>query len=65
MSRFQAGDSSVLIELLEYMYTILWRQILDQGKDIRVVFSDICKAFDWLLHKGLPCKLRNYELCDI
>lgn len=32
---------------------------LDSGKEIRVVFCDISKTFDRVLHRGLPYKLAN------
>ena len=32
---------------------------LDEGKEIRVVFCDISKAFDRVWHKGLLNKLEN------
>ena len=31
---------------------------LDAGKEIRVVFCDISKAFDRVWHRGLLCKLK-------
>ena len=35
---------------------------LDSGKEIRVVFCDISKAFDRVWHKGLLFKLQNYGI---
>lgn len=32
---------------------------LDDGKEIRVVFCDISKAFDRVWHKGLIAKLKS------
>ena len=38
-------------------------QALDAGKEIRVVFFDISKAFDRVWHKGLLYKIeKNLEL---
>ena len=31
---------------------------LDSGKEVKVVFCDISKAFDRVWHKGLLCKLK-------
>ena len=33
-------------------------QALDSGKEVRVVFCDISKAFDRVAHEGLLCKLK-------
>jgi hypothetical protein len=35
---------------------------LDSGKEIRVVFCDISKAFDRVWHKGSLVKLKQYEI---
>jgi hypothetical protein len=35
---------------------------LDSGKEIRVVFCDISKAFDRVWHKGLLFKLKQYGI---
>ena len=35
---------------------------LDSGKEIRVVFCDISKAFDRVWHKGSLFKLKQYEI---
>ena len=35
---------------------------LDCGKEIRVVFCDISKAFDRVWHKGLLFKLKQYGI---
>jgi hypothetical protein len=39
-----------------------WGRALDSGKDIRVVFCDISKAFDRVWHKGLLFKLKQYGI---
>ena len=35
---------------------------LDEGKEVRVVFCDINKAFDRVWHRDLPAKLYHYEI---
>ena len=35
-------------------------QALDKGKEVRVVFCDISKAFDRVKHRGLLAKLHHY-----
>jgi hypothetical protein len=35
------------------------RQLEDEGKEVRVVFCDISKAFDRVWHKGLLRKLES------
>ena len=34
-------------------------EVVDNGKEVRTVFCDICKAFDRFWHKGLLHKLRG------
>ena len=53
-SGFKPGDSS--INQLTYLYNSFCKAI-DAGKEIRVVFFDISKAFDRVWHKGLLAKL--------
>ena len=53
-SGFKPGDSS--INQLTYLYNSFCKAI-DAGKEIRVVFFDISKAFDRVWHKGLLVKL--------
>ena len=48
-SRFQPNDSTVN-QLLEIYNTIISN--LDKGKDARIIFCDISKAFDKVWHKG-------------
>ena len=48
------GDST--INQLTFLYDAFC-QALDEGKEVRVVFCDISKAFDRVWHKGLLCKL--------
>ena len=31
---------------------------LDEGKEVRAIFCDISKAFEWVWHKGLIFKLK-------
>jgi hypothetical protein len=38
---------------------------LDEGKEIRVVFCDISKAFDRVWHKGLLNKLENIGIQEL
>ena len=54
-SGFTPGDSA--INQLIYM-TNEFGRALDEGKEIRVVFCDISKAFDRVWHKGLIYKLK-------
>jgi hypothetical protein len=39
-------------------------QALDDGKEVRVVFLDISKAFDRVLHTGLLFKLQKLGVQD-
>ncbi|MES9994356.1 MAG: reverse transcriptase family protein, partial [Candidatus Thiodiazotropha sp.] len=55
-SGFQSGDST--INQLVYLYN-KFLQALDEGKEIRVVFCDVSKAFDKVWHKGLLFKLKS------
>ena len=54
-SGFIAGDSTT--NQLTFLYNTFC-QALDSGKEKRVVFCDVSKAFDRVWHKGLLCKLR-------
>ena len=54
-SGFTPGDTT--INQLTYMYDTFC-SALDSGKEVRVVFSDISKAFDRVWHKGLIRKLK-------
>ena len=54
-SGFTPGDSTT--NQLTYLYDTFC-QALDLGKEVRVVFCDISKAFDRVWHKGLICKLK-------
>ena len=53
-SGFIPGDSTV--SQLAYLYNAFC-QALDTGKEVRVVFCDISKAFDRVWHEGLLLKL--------
>ena len=53
-SGFIPGDST--INQLTFLYDAFCRA-LDEGKEVRVVFCDISKAFDRVWHKGLIRKL--------
>ena len=55
-SGFTPGDSA--INQLLYI-TNEFGKALDDGKEIRVVFCDISKAFDRVWHKGLLWKLKS------
>ena len=55
-SGFRTGDST--INQLLYINNE-FAKALDEGKEIRVVFLDISKAFDKVWHKGLIFKLRS------
>ncbi|MCW4344426.1 MAG: reverse transcriptase domain-containing protein [Candidatus Thiodiazotropha endolucinida] len=54
-SGFMPGDSTV--NQLAYLYNTFC-QSLDAGKEVRVVFCDISKAFDRVWHSGLLLKLQ-------
>ena len=54
-SGFMPGDSTV--NQLTYLYNTFCHA-LDSGKEVRVVFCDITKAFDRVWHAGLIHKLR-------
>ena len=49
------GDSTV--NQLAYLYNAFC-QTIDTGKEVRVVFCDISKAFDRVWHEGLLLKLK-------
>ena len=55
-SGFRPGDSTVnqLIYLVHQIY-----QAVEDGKEVRMVFLDISKAFDKVWHKGLLYKLKS------
>ena len=55
-SGFRKGDST-LNQLL--FITNEFSKALDEGREIRVVFFDISKAFDRVWHKGLLSKLKS------
>ena len=55
-SGFQSGNST--INQLVYLYN-KFLKALDEGKEIRLVFCDISKAFDRVWHKGLIFKLKS------
>lgn len=58
-SGFQSGDSSIN-QLL--FLTNEFSKALDDGKEIRIVFCDITKAFDRVWHRGLIFKLKSVGL---
>ena len=60
-SGFRPGDSTVnqLILITSKIY-----EALEQGKEVRMVFLDISKAFDKVWHKGLLYKLERLGVRD-
>ena len=54
-SGFIPGDSTT--NQLTFLYNTFC-QALDMGKEVRVVFCDVSKAFDRVWHKGLHCTLK-------
>ena len=54
-SGFTPGDSTT--SQLTFLYDTFC-DALDAGKEIRVVFCDLSKAFDRVWHRGLLCKLK-------
>ena len=59
-SGFTPGDSAVF-QLIDLYDTFC--RALDDGKEVRVVFCDISKAFDRVWHRGLLFKLRRMGVC--
>ena len=55
-SGFMKGDSTV--NQLMFFYNEVC-QALDEGKEVRTVFSDMSKAFDCVWHRGLIHKLSS------
>ena len=55
-SGFRPGDSTVnqLIYLVHKIY-----DAFEKAKEVRMVFLDLCKAFDKVWHKGLLYKLES------
>ena len=63
ISFWQSGflpGSSTVTQLLE-MYHQFYNSI-NEGKDVRVVYLDISKAFNWFWHKGLLSKLKKFGI---
>ena len=60
-SGFRPGDSTVnqLVFIVHKIY-----EALEQGKEARMVFLDISKAFDKVWHKGLLRKLESLGVRD-
>ena len=58
-SGFTPGDSAVF-QLADLYNT--FAKAIDDGKEVRVVFCDISKAFDRVWHRGLLFKLRRLGL---
>lgn len=60
-SGFRPGDSTVnqLTYLVHQIYSAL-----DSGKEVRLAFLDISKAFDKVWHDGLICKLESLGVCN-
>ena len=56
------GGNSTVIKLLFLSNEL--SKALDEGKEIRVVFCDISKAFDRVWHGGLIHKLRSDGISD-
>ena len=57
-SGFVPGDSTTF-QLLHIYHTFC--EAVDSGKEVRVVFCDISKAFDRVWHRGLIHKLQDME----
>jgi len=60
-SGFRPGDSTV--NQLVYIVHLIYKA-LDPGKEVRMVFLDISKAFDRVWHKGLLYKLQLLGIRD-
>jgi hypothetical protein len=61
LSGFRPGDSTVnqLISISND-----FGKAIDDGKEIRIIFCDISKAFDHVCHKGLLYKLKSSGIDD-
>ena len=60
-SGFVPGDSTTFQLLHTYL---MFCEAVDSGKEARVVFCDISKAFDKVWHRGLTLKLRDIGCFD-
>ena len=60
-SGFKGGDSCInqLFSITHEIY-----KSFDEGSEVRRVFLDISKAFDWVWHDGLIFKLRENGISD-
>ena len=60
-SGFRPGDSTVnqLVFIVHKIY-----EALEEGKEVRMVFLDISKAFDKVWHKGLLRRLESLGVRD-
>jgi hypothetical protein len=60
-SGFAKGDSAIS-KLVDITTNI--GKALDDGKEFRIVFCDVSKAFHKVWHRGLLHKLKNYGFGD-
>ena len=60
-SGFIPGDSTTFQLLHTYH---MFCEAVDNGKEVRVIFCDISKAFDRVWHQGLIHKLQDKGCCD-
>ena len=51
---------STITQLLEIYHTFC--EAVDNGKEVRVIFHDISRAFDRVWHAGILYKLRKYGI---
>ena len=60
-SGFRPGDSTVnqLVYMIHNIY-----DAFERGKEVRMVYLDISKAFDRVWHKGLLLKLKTIGIRD-
>ena len=65
LTPFQSGfvpGNSTTLQLIHTYHTFC--EAVDSGKEVRVVFCDICKVLDRVWHRGLLHKLSQMGWCE-